>query len=223
MSVAILVSGHDRYSFAWDGFAHGFKKYWPDCPWPIYFITNKLEAPIGMTLKVGDDNGYWGTAMSRALGLINAEVILFMCEDYWLTAPTNTQDIISLSRLFQYRYSLNYIKLNPSIDAQIQATKNTFQFSEDALYRTSMQIAFWRKEVLQNLIKFDDSIHAFETEGGRRASLTDDFRAVKEFKYIHYIHPDDPTFEPRWGNGAVENGEFTESAYEYARREGITI
>ena len=49
-------------------FCHGLEKYWPDCPYPVVFITNYLEPPVGIAVKVGDENNFYrklNTALDR--------------------------------------------------------------------------------------------------------------------------------------------------------------
>ena len=40
---AVVVSSCDAYSDAWKPFFKLFFKYWSDCPFPIYLVTNTRE------------------------------------------------------------------------------------------------------------------------------------------------------------------------------------
>jgi len=217
----VLISGHDKYSFAWNALHYSFEKYWPDCPWPIKFITNKLVAPFGETIKVGDDHGLWGTAMSEALPGIK-DNFLFLCEDYWLTAPVDTQSLKDFADHIDNKRA-HYIKLNPSLDAHIDfhLDSRLATYIQDAQYRASLQISFWNRYTFGSLLSPLENIWDFETQASLRSRSMWNFLAVREFKYIHYLHPDDPDFN--WKTGAVEQGHFTSAAHRWAESEGITL
>lgn len=227
MKTAVLISSHDKYSFAWDGCAHGFKKYWPDCPWPIYFMTNTLTPPLGIPIFIRDTQD-WSTSMKIALlTLIDEkfESILFILEDFWLTASTNTKALEEFAHWIEGSH-LGYIKLYPSADATVICPyePRIAYFKPDALYRTSLNASLWNPAYFLALLKENESIWAFETEAGRRATtlgyLPGNFCAVTSCDYIHYIYPDDSKFS--WKDpGAVTQGKLTDSAKEYMKLEGL--
>ena len=83
--VAIIVSSFDKYSTCWEPFAHGVSKYWPDCPYPIYLITNRKDFCIGQVtaLKIGVDQG-WASNLKFALEQINVDYIYLEIKyDFW--------------------------------------------------------------------------------------------------------------------------------------------
>jgi len=42
----VLIASCDAYSDAWAPFFALMKKYWPDCPYPIYLISNYQDPGI---------------------------------------------------------------------------------------------------------------------------------------------------------------------------------
>ncbi len=40
--LAILVCSCDKYADVWEPFFKLFFKFWPDCPYPIYLLSNYL-------------------------------------------------------------------------------------------------------------------------------------------------------------------------------------
>ena len=89
-SVAIVVSSCDRFFDAWRPFAFFFRKFWPDCPFPVYLIVNRLRARSNWirVFRVGSDQG-WASNMETALREISASHILYMQEDYFLTGSVD--------------------------------------------------------------------------------------------------------------------------------------
>jgi len=55
MDLSVLVVGFDQWAVMWLGFCHFWHKFWPDCPWPLLFMSNGRTAPCGETLDCGTD------------------------------------------------------------------------------------------------------------------------------------------------------------------------
>lgn len=226
---------HDKYSVAWEPCMYGLRKYWNDNPFAVYFITNFLNAPIGAnSIQIGEDFG-WGKSMLRALDTLenmHYQNVIVMCEDYWATSKWNTEKILFLNNLLSSS-SFNHIRLIPSGESKKESRYFYSQkisdlivlknFLPDALYKTSMNMGIWNINILKNLIKEKDNIWSFETEGRLRIEDDSKFFAVDSWDYVHYIHPDDDYFDPRWTSGAIEQGKWKESALKYAELEGIKL
>lgn len=227
MKTAVLVMSHDKYASAWEPFMHGFNKYWPDCPYPLFFMMHKQIPPSKNIVLVGEDKG-WGNSMKIALNQLkqnNFEYVIVACEDYWFTGITNTKMIKFFIEDMNH-YFLNHIRLIPSSEAgdyfkHIDYEYRLRHFKKDAVYKTSMNMGIWNIDCLNSLIKETDTIWSFETEGGTRIEDDKSFLAVDTWDYIHYVHPNDPYFN--WAGGAIEAGQYKQSAYDYAKKEGIKL
>jgi hypothetical protein len=99
-SVTVLVSSCDAFFDAWRPFAFFFRKFWPECPFRIRLITNRLEVRSSLirALPVGKDLG-WASNTQLALERIATPYVLYLQEDYFLTAPV---DSAQLARDFSY-------------------------------------------------------------------------------------------------------------------------
>lgn len=211
--IALLVSSFDHYSVCWEPFCHGLQKYWLDHLQLLYFITNEKDPPCGQAIKVGQDRG-WAGNLLYALEQIDIPYILYAQEDYWLTAPVNNKAILDYAALLDNGVA-DYIRLYP-------APPPTLPFPGDdrlgildthAEYRTSLQMALWRKSVLQELLVPGETPWQFEVQGSRRSRVyADRFLCVQKRQYgIQYLFT------------AIVNGAWSPLAYEYARQEGIKI
>jgi hypothetical protein len=82
---AIVISSCDLFSDCWLPMIHSLNKYWPDCPYPIFIISNfkKLDEKGINFINVGEDKRF-GTNTKKALELIEADHIIFFLDDFFL-------------------------------------------------------------------------------------------------------------------------------------------
>lgn len=208
----ILVSSCDKYSACWAPFLHGLEKYWPQHP-PVTFITNQLDAPAGISIKTGQDLG-WSANLQLALSRIEANFILYSQEDYWIKAPVNHFQILEYCELMETG-AADYIRLYPAPppDQPFHRDSRLGTILPGSRYRTSLQMALWRKETLLSLLVPKETPWKFEVNGSKRsARYADRFLCVQKRRHgIDYVFT------------AIVNGYWSEKAYEYARLEGIAI
>ena len=166
-NITIVIGGVDKYSQAWKPFAHGFYKYWADCPWEKVFITNCLDAPKGFrNIKVGEDHS-WGKSIRKALEQIKTPYILWMMEDYWLTGKVKTQTLIEFYDLM-IADNINHIRILPPCTALSDGAvitpdlelkhvypkdKRLWLFKDDAEYRASLATGLWKKDLFLSFIE----------------------------------------------------------------------
>lgn len=212
-NVVILVSTFDGYHFCWQPFCHGFEKYWHDNPYELAFITNQLVAPCSRSIRVGQDRG-WSNNLIEALMQTSASYVIYTQEDYWLNRPVNTDQILSYVELMEQDRA-DYIRLFPvpPPDLPFAHDEHLGVISTESGYRASLQMALWRKEVLMDILKADETGWTFEVEGTIRSrKYGSRFLSVKRKQDgISYIFT------------AIVNGEWAKVAYEYAANEGIYV
>lgn len=213
MNVSILVSTFDGYQMCWEPFCYGLRKYWHDVPYELAFITNHLLAPCGRSIRVGQDRG-WANNLIEALKQTPTPYVIYAQEDYWLNKPVDTAQIRSYVELMEQDRA-DYIRLFPvpPPDEPFADDERLGVISTNSGYRASLQMALWRKEVLIDILKTDETGWAFELEGTIRSrKYGARFLSVKKARYgISYIFT------------AIVNGEWTKAAHEYAANEGIYV
>lgn len=222
--VAVVVGSCDAYHHAWPLFCHGLKKYWPNPLWPVYIVTNHLDAPCGQTLKIGNDPG-WSRMVRRALRTVNKLVVLWMVEDAWLTAPPNTQNLMDWVEII-LGGEADYIRLCEGFDhgETFPDDPRLFVVSARYQYRASLVPALWRTSKFMELLgRHRESPWTFEREGSKRAWSNDGrFLAAKDSLTWRWPHITDPDWQDYQGT-PISKGRWTRLAKEYVRREGITI
>jgi hypothetical protein len=189
------------------------QKYWPEHFKPIYFITNEKSPPYGEAIKINPDRG-WADNLRLALESIPQEYILYAQEDYWLDKHVETEMISDyVNRLRSSE--VDYIRLYPAPppDKRFLFDERLGVIDTDAEYRTSLQMALWRKSTLLALLKSGETPWDFEIHGSQRSRVyANRFLCVQKRRFgISYLFT------------AIVDCEWSPMAFEYARNEGIQI
>jgi hypothetical protein len=216
----VLISSFDGYSDCWGPVAHGFSKYWPDCPFPIRLMTGVKDFPDPriQVIPLAPDRG-WSNQMLKALPHVDTPFVLYFQEDYWLNEPVHTARLLTYLEHMK-THGLNYLRLlaKPLPDHDSPLDPRLGILADGAEYRTSVQIAFWRREVLLDLIVPGESAWDFELNGTKRSrKYGATFLSVKRHLKDDY------------GNGirylcsAVNQGKWSRRAHEYAAVEHLAV
>lgn len=218
--MTVLISSFDGFKECWPAVCHGFAKYWPDCPFAVRLMTNSLEFPhpAAEVLKVSGGK-VWGDRMLSAMTQITSPFVMYFQEDYWIREKVDTAKILGYLNLME-REGLDYVRLlaNPRPDRPFPRDSRLGVLSDDAGYRTSSQIAFWRSDVLRSLLVPGESVWDFELLGSKRsASYGSTFLSVWNSGDDDYFHGIDYVCT------AINNGRWARMAHDYARREGLTL
>lgn len=210
-NVAILVSSCDKYSWAWPIWKQMFQKYWSNCPFSLYFVSNHLTAPLGKTIKVGEVS--WSDGMKEALSLIKEDIIIFLLEDYWFTEQVNENGLLDLCSYINLG-ACDHIRLYVS-EGSKKIKRNNFNKSLDILnkeedYRAALNAGIWKKNIFLELLDSNKDIWTSEH------TMTDKSRdkifcTVKDMKYIIYDI----------NQNMIEKGSLTEAGKQYLKNEGI--
>jgi len=178
--VTVVVGTLDLYSMVWPGLCHGLKKYWSDCPWPVVFITNKMDAPYGQTIKVGGDHTDWTGRMRRGLRQIQSPVILWLTSDNWITGCPNTGALAEFANYILSGKSA-HIWLYPGQDYDIVrkpfvSDGRLVVVTKKSPCRCSLKPSLWRRKVLLSLLREGEQAWDFERLASKRSrELGDSF------------------------------------------------
>lgn len=172
MGTAVVISSCDQFRDAWAPFFHFFFKQWPDCPYPVYLLTNygMYKDDRVITVAVGPDRA-WADNLVTAFGRIKEDTILYLQEDYFLTRPVRTAELVEDCAFMKAR-NLPYLGLYPS------AAPEETPFEGHARYnllpargpmRASLQAALWNREALLALMRRGEDGWDMEREGTERS------------------------------------------------------
>ena len=79
---AILVVSCDKYSDLWNPFFKSFFRFWPYCPFDIYFLSNYKYANISKirNLLIGEEIP-WSDNLYESLNYLRKDYIFFFLDD----------------------------------------------------------------------------------------------------------------------------------------------
>lgn len=170
-SVAVLVSSCDAFFDAWRPLQAFLQKFWSDCPLEIFLLTNELTIRSSRlrSIPVGPDRG-WSSNLLAALPRIDHPYILYLQEDYFLTAPV---DSAQLALDFAEAMTLNAASLcfraRSEPDDGFAPLNDRFgivPLASDG--RTRCQVTLWKKSALQSIPREGETAWNFEARGSAR-------------------------------------------------------
>jgi hypothetical protein len=170
-SVAIVVSSCDSFFDAWRPFVFFLRKYWPDCPFPIFLIVNRLRirSSIVQPISVGPDRG-WASNMITTLASIPQPYILYFQEDYFLNGPVDNE---RLAQDFAYAFDNNAASFcfhaRGQLEPNFEHLNDRFVVvPHDSDGRTLLQATLWNNTVLQATLRPGETAWNMEARASER-------------------------------------------------------
>ena len=175
---AILVVSCDHYRDLWEPFFTLFERFWVDCPFPVYLLSNTVTCSRrGVTaLRSGRDVS-WSDSLAAALRALPAEYVFLFLDDLFLVRPVENLELAHWFRWLEQRGG-NCLRLNgsPRPDRRLDARVGVV--SRGTLYRTSTVLSLWKRQVLLKLLAPGESAWEFEIAGSARSDAFDGFYAT---------------------------------------------
>ena len=180
MSLAVVIISCDNYSDLWTPFIYQFKRYWADCPYPIYLTSNhKVVAYPGIwNLPVGDDLS-WSGNLLKALEAVDEEFVLMFIEDLFLVAPVQRERLEAVMA-WAAEARPNHVRLNRTEPATRPHNALVGEIEPGAPYRTSTVLSLWNKQALLSLLKAGENAWQFEFQGSVRSDALGQFYTVHQ-------------------------------------------
>ncbi|NQV77896.1 MAG: hypothetical protein HQ490_06015 [Lutibacter sp.] len=175
-NIAILVASHDGYQDIWHPFFHYFYHSWPDCPYPLFLGTNKVEYfdKRVTSLLIGEDKDYSSNLISM-ISQIEQEWVILSVEDIFLNKTVDNQRFTNLIE-FAINHEIDHLhliykKVNPFnlIFHKHKITNEIYELPRGIPYRISITFCLWKKNVLLDLLKKGESAWELELNGSRRS------------------------------------------------------
>jgi hypothetical protein len=177
---AVVVASCDSYSDTWGPYDRLFERFWPDCPFAVYLVTNEKRRDFHRihSLPIGKDVS-WSDNLLTALSRIPQEFIILMVDDLFFTRPARTAQIRTILG-WMNGSSGNCVHLygRPRPVKPFDGLLGTLP--KGTYYRASAVSSLWRKSVLMSILKPQESAWDFEIQGSRRSNAFDGFYSVVE-------------------------------------------
>ena len=171
-SVAVVVSSCDAFFDAWRPFAQFLNKFWPDCPLPIFLLTNELQirSPRLRSIAIGPDRG-WSSNLMAALPRIESPYVLYLQEDYFLTAPVASAPLAQdFAEVIGSGTDSLCFRARSKPDGNFQPLNDRYgSVPLESDGRTRCQVTLWKKEALQSILREGETAWDFEARGSARS------------------------------------------------------
>ena len=173
---SIVVLSCDKYCSLWPGFFNRLSKYWTDTPAATYLVTNHLspEIPNVTNLAIGEDVD-WSSNLLNALSRIDTDYIYILLEDVYVNKVVDKAYLDDVFKCIT-ELSPNYVntKALPAPRGRRFGSRIR-EVVKGSHYRASLCNAFWKKDVLLELIVPGETPWEFERRGSERSNAYDGF------------------------------------------------
>ena len=186
-NVSVLVLSCDKYSDLWSPFFELFWRFWPDCPFKVFLLSNNklfLDDRV-TTIRVGPDTT-WSKNLRTALQSIQSEYVLLMLEDAMIDRHVDNARVLRLITWLQSNKA-DYLRLRPAPKPDYRYEPGIGRIEVKALWRASIFLSIWRIETLKDMLVDEESAWEFEINGSIRSRRSNDFFSVWKSPF-HYIH-----------------------------------
>ncbi len=216
---AVLVVSCDNYSDVWQPFFELFKRFWGNCPYPVYLLTNHLRPQIEdvSIINVGDDIS-WSDNLIAGLQQIKEDYVFLFLEDLMLEGIVNSEKV---KEVFDWTIvnQINYVRLNPSTKPDLPYNSTVGIVSKGTIYRASVVVCLWKKNVLSALLKKGENAWEFEKYGSIRSDEYDGFYST----YHNYFPIINSIIKRVWETSAVNRLKRLNINLDFSKRRKMTF
>lgn len=181
MRLAVLINTCDKFADCWEPFCTLWAQYGvPNSR--LYLNTERADFSYEgldiIPLRVCTTHGWnanrppaWGWCTARALEAIDADIILYMQEDYFLNTPADAARIAELVQLMEREPSIDCIHLTECGITRTEPCEyeGLLRGRKDDDCFAALQAALWRKSTMQALLLEHESGWDWEYWAARRA------------------------------------------------------
>lgn len=196
--LAILVISCDKYSDLWEQYFKLFSKFWPDCEFKIYLLSNHLlfkNININVsTILIGEDIS-WSGNLIKAVTKIDEDYIFALIDDFFIIEEIAIGKILEVLDIM-IKEEINFINIGGFKKPDKYYNKYFGAIEKGSIYRATT-MALWRKEILLKILKEGENAWDFEIYGSNRSNKYDKFYSTydKLIKTINVI--DKGSWDPR--------------------------
>ncbi len=214
-SVAVVVSSCDAFFDAWRPFHSFWVNFWVDCPLDIFLLTNELQVRSARIrpIALGPDRG-WSSNLALALEQIAHPHLLYLQEDYFLTAPVERAQLAhDFAHVFESNADSLCFRARSALDAGVVPLNDRFgvvPLTSDG--RTRCQVTLWKRSALKSILRPGESAWDFEARGSGR---------TREMKILSYLRRENTPIP--YLMSAISRGLWMPEAIALCRTHGVPI
>lgn len=214
-SVAVVVSSCDAFFDVWRPFAFFFRKFWRACPYQVFLIVNELpvRSAFFTPITVGTDRG-WATNLKTTLEKITEPYMLYMQEDYFLTASVNeTQLAADISEAMRLGADSLCLRSRSDLEPAFQPLNERFGVvPRESDGRTRCQITLWNRNKLLSILREGETAWEMESRGSER---------TREMLILSYARRENTPIP--YLMSAIVRGLWMPNALAFCQEHGVSI
>jgi hypothetical protein len=172
-SCALVILSCDAYRDLWTPCLTLYRRYWPDCPYPMFLVSEAAEITDARVRSLRGGTGLpWSDLVRVTVGAIDCEYVLLMLDDFFLTGRVSTSTVDARRAELRARGGA-YLRLvpRPRPTARVPGWTDVGEHERGAPFRASLQAAFWRTRVLLDLLEPGESPWEFERNASLRSGM----------------------------------------------------
>lgn len=187
-SCSILVSSCDKFKSAWHPFFTLLRRYWPQCKYQVYLNTETLNYSDNEVTTLNSKNTSWSGRLIESLERINSDFVIFVLEDFFLTAPVKDGVISDMIEVMSKDNSIAVVYPkhigNYSKKDGIHPEWIRMDIDKNGKYMVNCQLGIWNRKALLDILKPGMSPWELERE----------FKIPEDCKYKFYCSPNGNKF-----------------------------
>ncbi len=175
----IIISTCGKYSDLWDANIHLLEENWPDRTGSTFLVTDDtVDRKYDSVRIVAAGPGTEITErLSKALMYVQAEYVVFLLDDYFLTKPISNAAVCRAIRFMQEE-AVDYVRLVPASAhyirrdhaAESEKYRGFYHRSlESGEYKVNLTPGLWRTEFLKSTLKVRRNAWEYEVSLTRQA------------------------------------------------------
>ncbi|HVV51172.1 MAG TPA: hypothetical protein VHO06_16000 [Polyangia bacterium] len=178
--LTVVVNSTDSYEDCWAPFFTLFAKFWPACPFPILLNTERKDfswpgldvRATRVALGDGGASPPWGECLLRCLDLVESELVLYLQEDYFLSARVDVERMgMVVRRMIQEEHG--HVSLTPFSNEMpwrpLPGDPILCAVDQNASFRINLQAGLWRTSTLRRHLRRHENPWQFEVWGTQRS------------------------------------------------------
>ena len=167
MKLAIVGIWFDGYYDLWEDFLELFRKYWPECPYPLYVVEQEKEIDFDKdynvtVLHAGADAEY-SRKVQVAVNEIDADYYLLLLEDFFIGEPLKKNALAGVMKGIEEK-GIKYYRIPLGEFTPKKYKGKIVRLTPDYEYTVSCQPSIWRRDFLKQCIG-TDNYNAWVFEG----------------------------------------------------------
>jgi hypothetical protein len=188
--VGVLIISCDKYSDLWEPCSKMFNKFWPDCEYDKYILTNFKEHNLdGFTsIKIGQDIS-WSHGLKTALKFLENkyDYVFTMVEDYFFIEKIDNLYINSMFDSFINKEG-NFLSLFKLPSTLTYVNEYFGELENNIPYRQSIGFTLWKINTLMVLLDEKENAWEFEKSGVVRGFQYDKFfGSFNNYKVLNLV------------------------------------